>query len=609
MTLTLRAVSLNEQPLTQPITAHFDAHGGSIGRYDDNTLALPDPERHISRRQAEIRAVGDAYTIRNVGSANPIMVRGQSLARGETTTLAHRDQVRIGGYLLEVIDDEGGEEASTITRGRATVEASVPPSQPRTTPPPRGTATPAAGGGPFADLAVPLSGKDPFADLLGPGTAPTPAPPRRPDTPTAPPRAAARAPAPAPAAASEHDPFADLMPPAAGVASSSPAWSPATPPEPMAKLPDDFDPFAAPPAPPAAPPPSPGGGQFDDLIPPDGGKSIDSEFGLERGGGDPLADFMARPLPGAAAAAARRGAGADTHEGVSTDPIEAMFGGPAPPHAAEPAAPAARDDTPALRGAYVPPAVDAHIPSRFDWAADERAPALHEPMPAPPLPPPGDVPAPRPAAGAGPGDTAPLWAAFCEGAGVRVELPQGLSPEMMKIVGSLLRNAVDGTLRLMEVRRATKHELRAQVTVIQSRNNNPLKFSPDAQVALEQLLKPPVRGFLPGPAAMTDAMHDLVGHSIGTMAGTRAALEGVLDRFAPAELESKLAGKSVLDSVLPMNRKARLWDLYLQKFEAIRNEAKDDFDTLFGKAFVAAYEQQLDRLEREQASASRAPDA
>ena len=58
MTLTLRAVSLNDQPLTQPITAHFDLHGGTIGRADHNTLALPDPERHISREQAEITAGG-----------------------------------------------------------------------------------------------------------------------------------------------------------------------------------------------------------------------------------------------------------------------------------------------------------------------------------------------------------------------------------------------------------------------------------------------------------------------------------------------------------------------------------------------------------------------
>jgi FHA domain-containing protein len=97
---------------------------------------------------------------------------------------------------------------------------------------------------------------------------------------------------------------------------------------------------------------------------------------------------------------------------------------------------------------------------------------------------------------------------------------------------------------------------------------------------------------------MQDAMHDLVGHSIGTMAGMRAALAGVLQRFEPKQLEAKLAERSMLDNLLAMNRKAKLWDLYLQHFEAIRNEAQDDFDTLFGKAFVAAYEKQLDRLPR-----------
>jgi FHA domain-containing protein len=129
-----------------------------------------------------------------------------------------------------------------------------------------------------------------------------------------------------------------------------------------------------------------------------------------------------------------------------------------------------------------------------------------------------------------------------------------------------------------------------------------MKFSPDARSALEQLLEPPMRGFLPGPAAMNDAMNDLVGHSIGTMAGTRAALEGVLDRFAPNQLESKLVGKTLLDNFLPMNRKAKLWELYLQHFESIRGEAQEDFQTLFGKAFVAAYEQQLERLQRAKAA-------
>jgi FHA domain-containing protein len=96
---------------------------------------------------------------------------------------------------------------------------------------------------------------------------------------------------------------------------------------------------------------------------------------------------------------------------------------------------------------------------------------------------------------------------------------------------------------------------------------------------------------------MQDAMHDLVGHSIGTKAAMRAALARVLGRFEPADLERQLIGTSLIDSVLPMNRKAKLWDLYLRHFGAIRDAAQDDFHELFGAAFVAAYEDQLDRLQ------------
>jgi len=88
------------------------------------------------------------------------------------------------------------------------------------------------------------------------------------------------------------------------------------------------------------------------------------------------------------------------------------------------------------------------------------------------------------------------------------------------------------------------------------------------------------------------------------MAGMRAALEGVLNRFAPTVLEGKLTTSSVLDTLLPMNRRSRLWELYLQHFEGIRQEAQEDFHTLFGRAFLAAYEQQLDRLHAQHAESS-----
>ncbi|HEY9064029.1 MAG TPA: type VI secretion system-associated FHA domain protein TagH, partial [Burkholderiaceae bacterium] len=424
-----------------------------------------------------------------------------------------------------------------------------------------------------------------------------------------------------------------------------------------APLPHDFDPFAnlAPAASASKPPASPAPPQVgaNDLLGSVGAgsgtpPSIDTSFGLTpvaHGAPDPLADFLAAPSPGQPGKP-MAGAG---H--VSTDPL-AMFGGsPAP---AAPAAHAAFNHTPELNAAYQPPRVAGGAPPPSSSVDDvfaglglgaspvasssDDALASFLGQPAPPAPAPAaasvdvDIPITAPAVRraavpqtstaapllpaqpmppiARPAGTPPaapatsaavdrdaLWLAFCEGAGIRVNLPQGLNPEQMRIVGQVMREAVEGALHLMSVRATAKTELRAAVTTIRAKNNNPLKFSPNAQAALEQLLQPPLRGFMAGPVAMRDAMHDLVGHSIGTMAGMRAALAGVLARFEPGQLERKLAAKSVIDSLLPMNRKAKLWDLYLQHYSAIRDEAQDDFHTLFGAAFVAAYEDQLDRMQ------------
>jgi predicted component of type VI protein secretion system len=117
MTLTLRAVALNDQPIRQPITAHFDSNGGTIGRTDQNTLTLPDPDRHISRQQATISVTASGYAIRNTGSANPLFVRDRTLVRGDSATLSLGDELRIGGYRLVVIDDDADDSAAhAVTR-------------------------------------------------------------------------------------------------------------------------------------------------------------------------------------------------------------------------------------------------------------------------------------------------------------------------------------------------------------------------------------------------------------------------------------------------------------------------------------------------------------
>ncbi|MBP6337918.1 MAG: type VI secretion system-associated FHA domain protein TagH [Vitreoscilla sp.] len=588
MSLTLVAVSLNEQPLSQPITASFDARGGTIGRADHNTMALPDPQRHVSRQQAEVALQGASYIIRNVGAANPIVVGTRAVGPGETAVLGQDEQIRIGGYLLKAmlnaapVAHERPNPRPATSDPFADLLGSPAPVAPQPAPASPAPADPFADllGTPVARPAAPTPASDPFADLLGspapapwgpsPSRAPAPAPmfakaPTSNDpfadllgTPAPPP-----APAHATRAPPSADPFADLLPPPSGVHAKSVALAP--PPPAVAQLPDDFDPFAAPSAP--ALPPKAQIDPFADLMPSaSAAPSIDAMFGLgasPSGQADPLAGFMSPAAPAASA-------------GPSIDPL-AMFG--APMAAPAPGLPQA-DNVSALHDAFKLPG---------------------GPAPAPPPAPQFVAPPARPQASttATSGDAAAMWWAFCEGAGITPSLPDGPMDQRMREMGLILRRAVEGTLQLIAVRASTKHELRAGVTVIQQANNNPLKFSPDAKAGLEQMIQPPMRGFLTGPAAMQDAMHDLVGHSIGTVAGMRAAVEGMLDRFAPQALESKLVGGGMFDSVLPGHRKAKLWDMYMQQHGAIREEAQEDFHNLFGKAFLAAYEQQVERLKQE----------
>jgi FHA domain-containing protein len=215
---------------------------------------------------------------------------------------------------------------------------------------------------------------------------------------------------------------------------------------------------------------------------------------------------------------------------------------------------------------------------------------------------PAPAPASIPTSNSPPTDpTNAAWLAFCEGAGVPIDACKGSTAEIeaLRAAGTLLRATIEGMLRLMNMRATTRSELHADVTMIRSKNNNPLKFSPDAQSAIEQLLRPPLRGFMPGPVAITSAMNDLVSHGVGTMTGTRAALDGVLARFAPQQLEARLASKSMLNALLPMNRKAKLWELYLERYEGIRDEAHDNFHELFGKDFLTAYQRQVEQLQGE----------
>ena len=201
-----------------------------------------------------------------------------------------------------------------------------------------------------------------------------------------------------------------------------------------------------------------------------------------------------------------------------------------------------------------------------------------------------------------------LVASLYAGLGLPVPGPARRSPEQMYLIGALLRSSVDGALGLLASRNISKRALGAGQTLPHARENNALKFSADVDSALERLLGPPQRGFLGPLAAVSAAFDDLRTHEVAVLAGMRAALEAVLDRFSPGEIESRLANKGMWDNLLPVNRKAKLWERYCEQHAEILREVEDDFDALFGVAFLKAYEAQLAQLGRPSASQARQAD-
>jgi FHA domain-containing protein len=421
MTLVLRGLALNDDSLSNPLVGRFDDRGGEIGRSDNATFTLPDPERLISRVHARISHSEGTYWIENVSSAGPIVHNGRPLSSGMRVSLSDGDELRIGGYRLAVAF-EHDETSATILRGRTTGQAPV--------------------------RAGPIVPQRPAVAPLA----------------VAPPSARA----------------AGLPSVAAPAAKEGPA-----------------------PASAAAP--------------------------VQR----------AEALPSVAAPAAKEGAAPAQRPAA---------GSPAPAVAASPAA----------RGGKAAPR-----PRTAEPAAGSEA----------------------------------LWKGFEEGVGLNLPLPNGPSPELFSAIGVMLRIAVNGIHRLVSMRTVAKTEMHADLTMIQVRGNNPLKFSPEPAVALKMLLQPPLQGFLSGPSALRDAVIDLQSHQVGVMAGMRAALSAVLDRFDPTQLESRLTSRSVIETLIPSQRRARLWEAYLEHYRSLSEEAQEDFSQFFGEAFREAYSAQVQSLE------------
>ncbi|CAJ5695041.1 type VI secretion system-associated FHA domain protein TagH [Burkholderia pseudomallei] len=283
---------------------------------------------------------------------------------------------------------------------------------------------------------------------------------------------------------------------------------------------------------------------------------------------DPL-DLFAQPHgdPDARAGAAREGEDRapptvtqPDHAPEWTQHVRVQPAQSAPPAASRPGAPAARSGD-------IPGADDASdMPSRV------RA----SPAPAPATP-----------------ET--LLQAFFEGAGLDTAAEQHhWSAEQLFVAGQLLALFANGTVELLSSRSILKREVKADMTMLLDRENNPLKLLPDGSAVLRQMFGLPLPGFMTPQSAVSDAFQDLHAHQIGMVAGMRAALMDLLTRFSPQRLRERDAAPQWYEKRVPALYKARLWDRYAATHRDTLFAIEDDFASVFGKAFLSAYDAEVE---------------
>ncbi|QYF92516.1 type VI secretion system-associated FHA domain protein TagH [Massilia sp. PAMC28688] len=187
-----------------------------------------------------------------------------------------------------------------------------------------------------------------------------------------------------------------------------------------------------------------------------------------------------------------------------------------------------------------------------------------------------------------------LKQAFLRGAGIPSDAIGSLTPELMELLGKLMNSCLQGTIDLLALRSLVKQEVKADVTVVVMRNNNPLKFFPDSETVLTQMLRKKMPGFMEPLESIEDAYRDLRGHQKGVVVGTRASMDKVIRRLRPERIETNLKANPLF-AIVPFKRKAALWDMYCQQHHGVAGESQDQFKTLFGADFLDAYEKEVER--------------
>jgi type VI secretion system protein ImpI len=177
--------------------------------------------------------------------------------------------------------------------------------------------------------------------------------------------------------------------------------------------------------------------------------------------------------------------------------------------------------------------------------------------------------------------------------GVPRQLLEEQDPETLaRQVGAFMRLSVEGLHALLKARASSRGYMRAgRGTMVQQTGNNPLKFMPTAEDALRVLLGPPSRSYLGLEETLGESFKDLGAHQMALYAAMQKAVRRMMEDLEPASIERRAKEEGGLG----LSRKARLWEIYKERYNARAEPHDDGMVDVFLMYFSEAYEEALGR--------------
>lgn len=622
----MRFTIISTKPGHQPPLSSFEfyAPGGTIGRGTDNNLVLPDNDRTISRLQAivHVDAQGECR-ITNRGSVTRVALNDIPLERGRQVELQDGDILGIDDYRIEVTSLQ--QQAAPVSRPAAIMTPPPPPKPaPATASKPAGDAAPTAVPTEIWDS---LMQEFSISDSISSNrTRPQPAESHDPFSQPKEPERNAEDPL---AMFHDSDPQlerkkvdTDSLFSDEALFKSDSIFNDATPSTlvppkesepslPKEEQKDELDPlalFGGSASAPAARNDDPlglmGGTPLthpddlspkDDSLPKQAAPAPDNDpLGLM--GGAPLTsapeqehESAFKSNPETAAPEAQMPDDADP---LASSPLFAAEPQPEIPHA-EPDMPAEEPDRQDYAGFTMPtPQAVARTHTqtpkgrlRIDPVHNAASASSSQQQPAR-----GDV------------LQGELLEALLEGMGLGDMQPTPqFDRENMRQLGQMLSMFSQGTVALLSSRSILKRGVKADMTMVLDDANNPFKLLPSGKTVLMQMFGTRMPGFMPPKKSVRDALIDLQAHQLGMISGIRAIIAAMLQSFNPEQLEEQARLDGVTSRLsLPGSRKAALWDYFVRTYGQTAGEIEDDFHTLFGEAFLHAYDMEVNQYKDSQ---------